>query len=464
MRVLYQPVDTSPHFDRIPLEQAPSSLGAGVAHCTPHELARSLYIHVPFCFHKCHYCDFYSFVDSQDRQAPFVDALVRELGSLAKHADTTAGLSTIFVGGGTPSLLLPALWRKLLAEINDLFNLEPITSGSGEFTVECNPETVTSELMDVLAAGGVNRVSVGAQSFNTDHLKTLERWHEPTSVQRALRYAAQAGIRRRSLDLIYAIPGQTLDDVRNDLEIALAMAPGVEHISAYCLTYEPNTPMKVRVERGDVTPISDDLSGDMQTLVYEMLRDAGFERYEISNFARIGTGAATIAQVGESPSPLSHQSQTSPAHSCRSQHNLVYWHTGSWLAAGPAASGHLLATDPATGLPAGRRWKNIPHLTHWMAGLNETGFSPIIDYEPADARRTLVERIMMGIRVSEGLNTEKLLSHARALRADTQLADAAAMQIKLGFLGSVDDHWRLTERGFLFADAVAAEMMSAVQA
>lgn len=146
---------------------------------------RSLYIHVPFCFHKCHYCDFYSIVDTRDRQEPFVERLAAEL-SAQSHLSGGAPLRTIFVGGGTPSLLRPDLWTRLLGVLEARFDLSLIRRGVGEFTVECNPETVTRELADTLATGGVTRVSMGAQSFHAAHLKTLERWHHPDNVARAI--------------------------------------------------------------------------------------------------------------------------------------------------------------------------------------------------------------------------------------------------------------------------------------
>lgn len=430
------------HTEPIPILAPTQRRNGADALKWPHDPARSLYIHVPFCFHKCHYCDFYSFVDTQDRQAPFVAALQRELTTLAPHADTADGLNTIFIGGGTPSLLRPDLWRTLLTTLNDRFRLDPMRNAGAEFTVECNPETVTPELMDALAAGAVNRVSIGAQSFHPTHLKTLERWHDPRNVQRALRLAADAGIGRRSIDLIYAIPGQTTADLRADLAAALELDPGVEHISAYCLTYEPNTAMTRRVQRGDITPIEDDLAADMQTLVHETLRDAGFDRYEVSNFAR--------------------RRRNGDSRAAQSRHNLAYWRNESWLAAGPSASGHLLTRDPSTGAPAGTRWKNVPRLSDWMDGVRETGLSSIVDFEPPDARRALSERLMMGVRLAEGLPAAEILDHATALHAAEPLQHAAQRLRDAGHL-EIDAHrWRLTERGFLFADGAAAELMNAV--
>jgi oxygen-independent coproporphyrinogen-3 oxidase len=207
-----------------------------------------LYLHVPFCFHKCHYCDFYSIVDTRDRQGEFTKRLIAEVRALAK-ATQRPRLATIFVGGGTPSLLAVGLWQELLAALAEAFEL----SGLVEFTVECNPETVSAELMAVLAAGGVNRVSIGAQSFHAQHLKTLERWHDPANVFKAVELARAVGIARQSMDLIFAIPGQTMTEW--DADSKAALGAGTTHLSCYALTYEPNTAMTARMKSGKITQV-----------------------------------------------------------------------------------------------------------------------------------------------------------------------------------------------------------------
>ncbi|TVQ60117.1 MAG: radical SAM family heme chaperone HemW [Phycisphaerales bacterium] len=403
----------------------------------PHEPARSLYLHVPFCFHKCHYCDFYSFVDTRDRQEAFVDALALELHALAPHA--AAPLETIFVGGGTPSLLRPELWERLTRHIGETFDLSHIRAGRGEWTVECNPETVTPELMRVLRDGGVNRVSVGAQSFDHRHLKALERWHDPENVPRALALAADAGIERRSLDLIYAIPGQTLGDWKRDVETALAIDPPIEHISCYALTYEPNTAMTARLRRGEFQAAPDELEVEMYEWLVERLRVAGLERYEVSNFARRGAECA---------------------------HNLAYWRQRSWLAAGPSASGHVrTAGERANAFaPPGNRWKNVPQLTAWMDGVKRSeGWSPVVEHETPDDRRAIIERVMTGLRLREGLDEASLLEAAATIGDASELRATIARARASGLLyDDIDGHLTLTDRGYLFADGVAADLMSTI--
>ena len=382
-------------------------------------VARSLYVHVPFCFHKCHYCDFYSFVDSRDQQAAFTDALEAELRFLGAFSDR---LDTIFVGGGTPSLLRPDLWRRILATMHAAFRIAP----DAEFTVECNPETVTPELMATLRAGGVSRVSVGAQSFHEKHLKTLERWHDPANVARALHLAADAGIARRSIDLIYAIPGQTMDEWERDLGIALALP--IEHLSCYALTYEPNTPMTVRWERGEFDAADDELEVAMNDRTVEMGGEQGFSRYEVSNFAR--------------------------GDAARCAHNLVYWRSGDWLAAGPSASAHI----------AGHRWKNVPRLGDWMEGITRSGgASPIVDHEEPDARRALAEWMMMGIRIAEGFAESDAMARAEGLGRAPQLARAMEAMRERGWVVRAEKQVRLTDLGFHFADGVAANLMGALR-
>ncbi len=394
-----------------------------------HSAVKSLYVHVPFCFHKCHYCDFYSFVDTADRQGVFVDRLVDEQQSFVKHSGGRLHLSTIFVGGGTPSLLRPELWVRLLGEMHAAFDLSELD----EFTVECNPETVTAELMAIFVSGGVTRVSIGAQSFNPAHLKTLERWHDPENVGRALELAAAAGIARRNIDLIFAIPGQTMDEWMSDLDRALALcvsrgdggAPATDHLSCYSLTFEPNTAMTKRLEMGEFEPMDQDLEADMQRATLERLRAAGFERYEVSNYAR-------------------------PGAECR--HNLVYWRQGEWLAAGPSASAHI----------AGWRWKNVPRLTDWLEGVARGGVSPVVDLEAPDPRRALRERLMMGLRLREGVDASDVLAAADGFGATLALERIARREIDSGRLARQGDRWILTDEGMFFADGIAAEMMAAV--
>jgi oxygen-independent coproporphyrinogen-3 oxidase len=421
--------------------------------------ARSLYIHTPFCVHKCHYCDFYSFVDTRDQQHAFVERLCKELRALAPHAAT---IDTIFVGGGTPSLLQPALWKRLLVALHDLFDLRNATvprksdlpgrqpsapATPFEFTVECNPESVTPELLGILRDGGVNRVSIGAQSFNAAHLATLERWHRPENVARAVDLARAAGIERQSIDLIFAVPGQTLEQWRSDLSIALSL--GTTHLSCYDLTYEPNTAMTIRLRRGEFLPAPEDLEADMFALTGDTLANASLQRYEVSNYA-----------VGGINGP----------HACR--HNLAYWRQQQWLAAGPSASGNIFA-NPADPLAGSFRWKNTPNLGRYLEQ-DDDGYAPAIDIEPPSPARALRERIMTGLRLSAGLHIPTILQDARTLLSrghlDARTPDLLASEAR-GLIGdglldpeqAASGVWSLSAQGWMLADFAARRLMACVR-
>lgn len=393
---------------------ADADLTAVLAGLVPPARPQSLYVHIPFCFHKCHYCDFYSIVDSGPRRAEFARRLIGELLCLRPCAAPPA--RTIFVGGGTPTLLEPALWLPLLAAIRDLARPDSRT----EFTVEANPETVTAELLDILVQGGVNRLSIGAQSFNRAHLKSLERWHEPESVGRAVEMARAAGLANLNLDLIFGIPGQNLNDWLSDLDAALALAPS--HLSCYALTYEPNTPLAARLSQGSVERVDEDLEAEMFLATRHRLSEAGFEAYEISNFAR-------------------------PGFACR--HNLAYWRSEDWLAAGPSASGHV----------AGLRWKNAPHLGRY---LESTGPAPLIECDRPAPATQLAERLLMGLRLSEGVESEVVLSAAAPLGRDAALVACIDAHAQRGMILFDAGRWRIAEDSLLMADTIIGAVMRAV--
>lgn len=276
----------------------------------------------------------------------------------------------------------------------------------------------------MLREGGVNRLSIGAQSFNPAHLKTLERWHNPANVGRAVEMARRAGIERVSADLIFAIPGQTMREWLDDLRCALDL--GVEHTSCYALTFEPGTAMTRRMELGRFEPADEDLELEMMRATRETLAAHGLHRYEVSNFARPGRESA---------------------------HNLAYWRQADWLAAGPSASGHL----------GGRRWKNAPRLDDYLT-IDEDGFAPITDHEAPEPRRNLVEAIMTGLRLTEGLDAGVYLARAEAIDGVTgaRLRAAAALQVSEGLMTDCDGHWTLTERGVELTNRVVRALMDAV--
>jgi oxygen-independent coproporphyrinogen-3 oxidase len=368
------------------------------------------YIHVPFCFHKCHYCDFFSIAGADDRHEAFVDRLVSELTFVGSMMDTP--LQTIFIGGGTPTLLEPSLLTRLLRAVKKNLPMQE----DCEWTVEANPETVTSEVADVLASNGVNRVSIGAQSFNLLNLKTLERWHDPESVPRAIAHFVDAGIDNYNVDLIYSIPNQTIEQVESDLRIAVDLKP--KHLSCYSLIYEPNTPLRTRLDRGEIIRVDQDVEADMFEVVRATLKDANYDHYEISNFSRSGFECA---------------------------HNLLYWKNNNWWPFGPAAAGHV----------DGRRWRNIPRLSEYF---RLEGLPPIEDVETLDSDKRAGEAFMLGLRILEGIDRS---------RVEFLIDQSVESWRKSVIDGHIDEnllHWKnnnlaLTETGILVADTVISSLL-----
>jgi oxygen-independent coproporphyrinogen III oxidase len=398
-----------------------------------------LYLHVPFCFHKCHYCDFYSLVEPKgkpDHQERFTDALIAELDhQTARHRPEPR---TVFVGGGTPTLLRPDLWDRLLKAMHRLGLLHRVT----EFTVEANPETVTPELMGILSGGGANRVSLGAQSFNPDHLKTLERWHDPDTVPKAVDIVRDAGITHINLDLIFAIPGQTIDALDKDLDAALALKP--THLSCYSLIFEPNTPLTQKMKLGRVSPVGEDMERQMYAHVMQRLDAAGFEHYEVSNWARKGSGIRYQGSEIRHPSSPSPQTlDPRPQTPLRCQHNMVYWTNQNWLGLGPSAASHL----------EGVRWKNQPHLGRYLAG---SPTPPTTDREELPLRRRIGEQIMLGLRLREGLKLDWVNQH---IPPDDPRRNTIDEMIQINMLERTETHLRLTHTGLFLADSVIAKLL-----
>ena len=373
--------------------------------------ARGLYLHVPFCFHKCHYCDFYSFVDREGRSGDYLARLADDVSWTLSRVE--GEIDTVFIGGGTPTLLTAEELGVLTAQVRRF----PLARDV-EWTVEANPETIDLAKARVLAAAGVNRVSIGAQSFDPRHLKTLERWHDPANVARAAGFLREAGIVNCNLDLIFGIPGQSLADWRADLARALEIGP--EHLSCYGLTYEQNTAMTRRLERGEFEPCDDSVEAEMYEATRDTLAAAGFAQYEVSNYAR-------------------------PGRECR--HNLVYWRNEPWWAIGPSASGYV----------AGHRYKVVPRLGDWLARAGD-GSQPVVDHEAPDERRNASEALMVGLRLAEGIGAE-LEQHAVALAPARAAVIAKAIADGLLERDAATARLRFTQRGMMLANEVLEELV-----
>lgn len=377
----------------------------------PRNAVRGVYIHVPFCRHRCHYCDFFTIAGRDDAFEAFADRLIDELSRVPERLD--GEVDTVFIGGGTPTLLPPRVLGRVLEAVGEHLPLR----GDCEWTVEANPETVTAERADVLAASGVNRVSLGAQSFDTGLLAALERQHDPESVPRSLDLLRQAGIDRLSLDLIFAIPGQSLEQWDADLQAVLDL--GVEHLSAYSLVYEPGTPLTRRRDRGAVQPVDEEVEARMFEHAIDVLQQQGFDQYEVSNWARSG-------------------------HRCR--HNLVYWRNENWWPVGPGAAGHV----------DGVRWKNLPRLSSYLEG---EGLPAVTMTEQLDEDGRIGETFMLGLRLLDGMEREQVESLLGRGDRATARREAIDRRILGGEMEWAGDRLRFTRSGLLVADSINLELL-----
>jgi oxygen-independent coproporphyrinogen-3 oxidase len=375
-----------------------------------------LYVHVPFCFHKCHYCDFYSITrQTPDRMDHFVDLILREADQwLSVRPAHSMRPRTIFFGGGTPSLLPIQSMLRLLGGLRQRFDLSAVD----EWTIEVNPATASEEYCRLLRENGVNRLSFGAQSFRAEELAALERHHDPEDVPRSIDLARRAGFKRLSVDLIYGVPGQDLAQWSYSLEKALAL--GTTHLSCYGLTYESNTPMGVKKRLGVIRPVEEAIELEMLHHTRRRLVQAGFPPYEISNYAP-------------------------PGEECR--HNLVYWTGGNYLGLGPSAASHI----------DGFRWRNRPHLGEWERAV-AGGTLPATDVEHLNPTRRAGELAMLMLRLAGGLNY-KQFSERTDQSALVLFAAPIDRLSRLGLIYVDTSAIRLTEAGINVADAVAAEFL-----
>jgi len=368
-----------------------------------------IYIHVPFCATRCGYCDFNTYTPAELGGAnpdAWLAALRAELNLAAGMLASAPEVATVFVGGGTPSLLGGAGLTTVLDTVRENFALAP----DAEVTTEANPESTSPELFAQLRVAGYTRVSLGMQSAAQHVLAALDRVHSPGRAPAAAREARGEGFDHVSIDLIYGTPGESDDDLRRSIEAA--MEGGVDHISAYALTIEDGTAMGRRVRRGELPPTDDDVLAQRYELADVLLRRAGFDWYEVSNWSR-------------------------PGGECR--HNIGYWDGGEWWGAGPGAHGYVGST----------RWWNVKHPNAYAQTLAE-GRLPLADFEILDADTAHVEDVMLRLRLRRGLPTDGL-SEAERERARTAVAD--------GLLRAEGDRLVLTDRGRLLADGVVRTVL-----
>lgn len=374
-----------------------------------------MYVHVPFCAVRCGYCDFNTYTLTElgpgASTATFVDSALVELDVAARVLGGGAGpVDTVFVGGGTPTLLPAADLVRCVDGIRERFGLAP----DAEVTTEANPDSVTAADLEVLAAGGFTRVSVGMQSVVPHVLATLERTHDPARVATAVAGARAAGL-ATSVDLIYGTPGESLDDWLASLDAAVALEP--DHVSAYALVVEDGTKLAAQVRRGEVAMPEGDDEADKYELADAVLAQAGYGWYEVSNWARDDAG--------------------------RCRHNEGYWRGDTWWGVGPGAHSHV----------GGVRWWNVKHPRSYAARLAD-GLSPAAGRETLTAQQRHDEEVLLGVRLREGLPVDVLDAAGR-----TAVAGLVADGLVDGRAAVAGRRVVLTLRGRLLADTVVRRLL-----
>ena len=379
-----------------------------------------LYVHVPFCKRKCRYCDFASWAGREDWMPAYVDAVLTEAHS-AHDALGTQPMETAFLGGGTPSLLPPEELTRLLQGVFSLFPLK----SDAEFTSECNPGTLTAAWLEAAQAAGVNRLSMGMQAGQPHLLNLLGRIHTFTDVEASVKLARAAGIRNLNLDLMFGLPGQTLNDWAETLDMALSLRP--EHLSCYGLIPEAGTQLGDAILAGEVPLPAEDAERAMYDMTLTRLAAAGFEQYEISNFAKPG---------------------------CACRHNLGYWRQTPYLGLGPAAASMLPGRAPEEFC---LRRTNVRDLAAYLRQGQQDRFQPAEEesVSPAEAR---FETMMLGLRTTKGVNEATFEAMHGVALADVYGAKLAELETQ-GLVCHTGGWWRLTRRGMDVQNGVLVELM-----
>ncbi|MEY3172731.1 MAG: Oxygen-independent coproporphyrinogen-III oxidase 1 [Planctomycetota bacterium] len=374
---------------------------------------RSVYIHVPFCLHHCGYCDFTVVANRNELIPQWLDCLRREMGHELAEYSLPIEVDTIFLGGGTPTHLA----EDQLTALFELLAIYFRAAGNAEISIEANPDGLTAEKLQNLRGCGVNRISLGVQSFQHQELEILERTHRAIDGANAVCLAAEY-ISRVGVDLIFAVPGQSLATWENSLQTAVSLP--LHHISTYGLTWEQGTAFFRREQRGQLQKAPEDVECRMYLNAIEFLTQNGFEHYEVSNFARIG---------------------------CRCRHNLVYWHGEEYFAFGPGAARYV----------NGRRSTNCRSVFRWMKAW--TGGQPCTepdDFTAPDDRAR--EAVMLGLRLREGLALDQF-----RLKFGVSLEELAGpaleRSLEKGLTELVGNQLRLTTAGLLIADSVVSDFL-----
>ncbi len=372
-----------------------------------------LYLHIPFCKSRCIYCGFYS-TTMDDMKESYVEALCKEM--LMRKSDDT--ISTVYLGGGTPSQLSPTQLRTLLYNINKVYHI----SDDAEITLECNPDDITPSYSQLINELPINRVSMGAQTFNDDRLRFLHRRHTSSQIKEAVSLLRDAGISNISIDLMFGFPGETMEEWRHDISEALHL--NVEHISAYALMYEHGTPLYRMMEQQERTQGSRLKKIDEETnlAMYEELmcelEAAGYTHYEISNFGRI-----------------------------RSRHNSSYWQRIPYIGLGAAAHSYNLTS----------RWWNVADVKKYIEQINQ-GMLPTEDTEILDRETQYNDMVTTALRTREGISLS-LLKELFGMEYHNYLLENAQKNIARHLLEITGDYIHLTRKGLFISDTVMSDLI-----
>lgn len=374
----------------------------------------SLYLHIPFCKHRCAYCDFNTYTGLGDLQTAYAEALSAEVRQVAGSQRRPA--HTVFFGGGTPSLMSPADMQTILTAVHDSFAIAP----SAEISMEVNPNTVTRPYLDAMRDLGINRLSFGVQSVIPSELELLERQHDFQTVIEAIATARAAGFDNFNIDLIYGVPGQTLQSWQESVRAVLNFRP--KHLSLYCLTIEEGTPMARWLHNGTMPAPDPDLAADQFEFARDRLGASGYDHYEISNW-------------------------TQPGYEC--QHNLTYWRNGDYLGLGAGAHGHA----------ANVRYSVVRQPRQYIQRIHAGGgayplSSAVADSTPLDREAQIADTVITQLRLlNEGLDMPAF-THQFGLTPQTAFGDALTDLLNWNLLEQRDQTLRLTEKGQFLSNQV----------
>jgi len=377
----------------------------------------AFYIHVPYCSKRCGYCDFNTYTPTELKISTglnqisnsYIDLVIKEIELAKFKIKEPVEVSSIFFGGGTPSLMEPVDLGRVVTKIKTDFGI----SSNAEITLEVNPDSVDRDKLKLFFEIGINRLSIGMQSAVSKVLKILDRTHNPENVSKVVNWATDIGFKQISVDLIYGTPGESKEDWQQSIDAALALP--ISHISAYALIVEPGTKLAAQIKRGEVAELDDDLTAEKYLMADQAFTNAGFYWYELSNWAKDNS---------------------------KSRHNLSYWLGENWLGIGPGAHSHI----------DGERYWNVKHPTLYKEKI-EKGQLPIADSEILDSNQIESERLMLSIRLTSGIETKSLNMK--------QITDLSGY-VESGHLNHSD--WQqgratLTLNGRLIADRIVREIL-----